>query len=165
MIKKLTDLQSPHMEQAAAKSNNTSNGFASNSATSIINTADYEDVFDHHMELDDQLNISTGNDNFDARMEFSGAETTKASIDKLTTQVLAYGQELQAEFADDPRKEVREGLNKAFALMAYTDPRESSVAGILDVKERVTVAEELNSAILGTFARASYGFFFNQPAN
>jgi Ran-binding protein 9/10 len=163
MIKKLTELQSPRISPRTKQSH--SNGFSS-SNSHLPNAADYEDVFDHQMELDDQLDISTGppfSASFDDHMEFMEPDDLKARIDALTTQVIVYGQELRAEFNDDTSKEVREGLKQAFALMAYTDPRESSVAGILDIRERVVVAEELNSAILGMFMNhLSLPFTFQQ---
>lgn len=67
----------------------------------------------------------------------------------LTQVALLYGQSLQAEYAGDDRREVRTALEEIFSLMAYQNPlKESKVAHLLDRKGRVTVAEELNSAIL-----------------
>lgn len=64
-------------------------------------------------------------------------------------KTVAYGQQLQAEFKDDPRREVQKALMDIFALMAYKDPLQSKeMAYLLDKKGRVAVAEELNSAIL-----------------
>ena len=63
---------------------------------------------------------------------------------------MLYGQELQLEFKDDPRREVKQALEDTFALIAYPDARESSLAPLLEVDGRTPVAEELNCAILGT---------------
>lgn len=68
---------------------------------------------------------------------------------KLMLTALTYGRELQKEFKDDPRREVKEALEETFALIAYPDARESSLAHLLEEDDRVPVAEELNSAILG----------------
>lgn len=68
---------------------------------------------------------------------------------ELVNDALQYGQELQSEFKDDSRREVKQALKDTFALIAYPDARESSLASLLEAEGRVTVAEELNSAILG----------------
>lgn len=99
--------------------------------------------------------------NFDQRMEIDGAENGEGNVDPdtadtmsadgelLVQDMLAYGQELQEEFADDTSKEVRAALEEAFALMAYSNPlKVKEMAGLMDQKGRVAVAEELNSAIL-----------------
>lgn len=102
--------------------------------------------------------------NFDQRMEIDGAENGEGNVDPdtadtmsadgelLVQDMLAYGQELQEEFADDTSKEVRAALEEAFALMAYSNPlKVKEMAGLMDQKGRVAVAEELNSAILSMF--------------
>lgn len=67
----------------------------------------------------------------------------------LAQDALQYGQALQAEYADDERREVRTALKDIFGLMAYQNPlKESKLSHLLDRKGRVAVAEELNSAIL-----------------
>ncbi len=72
----------------------------------------------------------------------------------LAHEALAYGQALYAEYANDPRNEIRDVLQDVFSLMAYAIPlKEKEVAHLLDRKERVAVAEELNSAILGELQR------------
>ena len=68
----------------------------------------------------------------------------------LLTDALAYGQRLHEDYRDDPREEVRGVLREAFSLLAYTDPRGSVVGHLLEESGRKEVAEELNSAILGT---------------
>lgn len=68
---------------------------------------------------------------------------------QLMNEAVAYGQELQLEFKDDARREVKQALEDTFALIAYADARESSLAPLLELGGRVPVAEELNSAILG----------------
>jgi hypothetical protein len=65
------------------------------------------------------------------------------------TAALTYGQELQAEFGGDTRPAVKEKLREVFAIMAYVDPRESIVGGLLDKRGRVGIAEGVNGAILG----------------
>jgi len=68
----------------------------------------------------------------------------------LLTEALAYGQQLHEDYRDDPREEVKCVLREAFSLLAYTDPRGSVVGHLLEESGRREVAEELNSAILGS---------------
>jgi len=68
----------------------------------------------------------------------------------LLAEALAYGQQLQEDYRDDPREDVKRVLGEAFSLLAYTDPRGSVVGHLLEESGRREVAEELNSAILGT---------------
>ncbi|KAG9724087.1 hypothetical protein KCU73_g13521, partial [Aureobasidium melanogenum] len=65
------------------------------------------------------------------------------------------GQELKAEFNDDPRPAVRKALDDTFALIAYQDARESVVGGLMEGKGRVEIAEEVNSAILVSLGKPS----------
>lgn len=69
------------------------------------------------------------------------------------TTALHYGQELQSEFGSDPSSppHFKEQLRELFAIMAYVDPRESVVGGLLDTNGRVGIAEGVNGAILGKF--------------
>lgn len=114
---------------------------------------DYNDVFDHQMELDEQLgahrthNGTSILEDYESAMDTS--EDRSASADRLLEEALHYGAELKAEFQNDPRKEVKRALDETLALIAYSDPRDGPLRGLLEEKERVPVAEELNSAILG----------------
>ena len=72
-----------------------------------------------------------------------------AKESNLVNEALKYGQELQREFREDPRKEIKQALEDTFALIAYPDARQSSLAPLLEPDGRVPVAEELNGAILG----------------
>jgi Ran-binding protein 9/10 len=69
----------------------------------------------------------------------------------LLAEALAYGQQLQEDYRDDPREEVKRVLQESFSLLAYTDPRGSVVGHLLEESGRREVAEDLNSAILGLF--------------
>ncbi|KUI74076.1 Ran-binding protein 10 [Cytospora mali] len=81
---------------------------------------------------------------------------TSLDVRDLAQDALQYGQALQAEFADDERKEVRAALKDIFGLMAYQNPlKESKLSYLLDRKGRVAVAEELNSAILQSLGKSS----------
>ncbi|KAI1250917.1 hypothetical protein MGN70_007978 [Eutypa lata] len=85
-----------------------------------------------------------------------GLDTATTDQDNLLAETIAYGQQLQAEFKDDNRREVSKSLGEVFALLAYPNPLEvKEIAHLLDRKGRVAVAEELNSAIL--FLEASLG--------
>lgn len=114
------------------------------------------------MELDDQPHLTaTISDGAPPGTDHETEDAMDVSDDyasqqaKLTSRAIAFGQELQMEFKSDPRREVQEKLKQIFALIAYTDARESTLAPLLEEKGRVEVAEELNSAILSTFASRS----------
>ena len=105
-------------------------------------------------EMDVDENVDNGENGYADQMETEDgmgldAPTVSPEQDILVAQTIQYGQQLQAEFKDDHRKESKT-LNEVFALLAYANPLEvKEVAHLLDRKGRVTVAEELNSAILG----------------
>ncbi|KAK7931723.1 Ran-binding protein 9 [Apiospora marii] len=76
--------------------------------------------------------------------------------DTLLLDAVQYGKRLQAEFTNDPRKEIRKTLDDVFSLMAYQNPfHVKEVAHLLDKRNRVAVAEELNSAILLSLGKSS----------
>ena len=109
----------------------------------------YDDMINHDMELDDHQQQAN---NWD-RMETDGGADYETEYQNLLTETLLYGQVLQAEFKDDPRREVSKALEDAFSLIAYKDPiNEKTVAHLLDPSGRIAVAEELNSAILRKFS-------------
>ena len=108
--------------------------------------ADYDEYVENGMEIDDQ---HVPNSNWD-RMETEESPVDRQSeIQQLTDETIVYGRALEAEFKNDPRREVKKALQDAFALMAYKDPfTESPLGYLLDVSGREAVADELNSAIL-----------------
>jgi hypothetical protein len=119
---------------------------SNNSKRSNVHSGDwYDDILNHDMELDDHQ--PQGN-NWD-RMETEESADNHVEYQNLLQETLLYGQFLQAEFKDDPRREVSKALEDAFSLMAYEDPLNAKeVAHLLDPSGRQAVAEELNSAIL-----------------
>ncbi|KAM0720600.1 hypothetical protein Q7P37_004737 [Cladosporium fusiforme] len=140
--------------------------------------AEEEEPLDNQMELDDQLNreyskqqqpqqSQTENnlnedDEDNEKMDTSTSSLSLApnkpvllkANDHLSA-ALQYGQELQAEFGSDPRPAVKEQLREVFAIMAYVDPRESVVGGLLDTKGRVGIAEGVNGAVLVSLGKPS----------
>ncbi len=70
--------------------------------------------------------------------------------DQLLQEVMLYGQELHREFQHEDG-EHEKALQDIFSLVAYNDPKGSVHGHLLDPSGRTTVAEELNSAILGGF--------------
>ncbi|KAL7623065.1 hypothetical protein AAE478_006744 [Parahypoxylon ruwenzoriense] len=81
---------------------------------------------------------------------------SEADQEDLLAKTIQYGQALQAEFKDDPRREVSKTLNEVFSLLAYPNPLQvKEIAPLLDRKGRVVVAEELNSAILSSLGKSS----------
>lgn len=108
-------------------------------------TVGTEDDSEPDMELDDQLN---GSEDWD-KMETEEADTS-AKYQDLLQDTVRYGQELHNEFKDDSSKIVKETFKDIWSFYAYENPRKSPVAHLLDRNGRVPVAEELNSAILGS---------------
>ncbi|TVY54765.1 Ran-binding protein 9 [Lachnellula cervina] len=113
----------------------------------------YDEYVSHDMEIDDQQDQNNHHD----RMETEESPVDhQAKYQQLTQETLIYGQALDAEFKNDPRREVKKALQDAFALMAYKDPfTESSLAYLLDISGREAVADELNSAILSSLGKSS----------
>jgi len=109
----------------------------------------YDDAINHEMEIDDHQQNSW--DRMDTE-EIPG----HMDYQMLLEETLRYGQDLQAEFKDDPRREVTKALDEAFSLMAYQDPLNAkAVSHLLDPSGRVAVAEELNAAILHSLGKSS----------
>lgn len=106
----------------------------------------YIDVFEGQMDLDDQQHgLDDGNHGQDGL----SSDRTVAKQNELMAEALLYGQELRQEFKDSFRPETRKELEETFALIAYPDARDSVLAPLLEVSGRISVAEELSSAILG----------------
>jgi len=114
------------------------------------------DEYDFEMELDEQLGVHNGAP-WEAEPEAEeeeeededDMEDKEAKHVAMEEKTITYGQELQAEFLNDPRREVKKALEDTFALIAYENVGESQLAPLLEVSGRMPVAEELNSAILG----------------
>ncbi|KAK1997869.1 SPRY domain-containing protein [Colletotrichum falcatum] len=90
------------------------------------------------------------------QMDTEDSADAPLDINELEMATLQYGQELHAEFRNDPRREVTKHLADIYALLAYANPlKEKDVAHLLDRKGRLAVAEELNSAILLSLGKSS----------
>lgn len=119
------------------------------------------DEYDFEMELDEQLGVHNpppswdNKDQDDDLEDEDDIEDNEAKYQQLTQDTINYGMELRAEFANDPRREVKRALEDTFALIAYENAKESALAPLLEVAGRVPVAEELNSAILGKCPNSS----------
>lgn len=119
---------------------------------------DEEDGQDTQMELDDQLHREaskgleppTEDIDMDASQELP-LKATHLKKDDLLSAVIGYGQELQIEFGGDPRQQIKKQLQDLFAIIAYPNPADSPIGGLLDQSGRVQIAEEVNGAILGEF--------------
>jgi len=113
----------------------------------------YDDVINHDMELDDPPVAQNGWD----KMDTESTHDSQADYNRLLHETIQYGQVLQAEFEHDPRREIQKSLQDAFALLAYEDPINSKeVSHLLKREGRISVAEELNAAILGTMTCISF---------
>ncbi|KAJ8105068.1 hypothetical protein OPT61_g10403 [Boeremia exigua] len=138
-----TQCQSPHTSKRSATSIPTKRN---STAT---------DEYDFQMELDEQFGVNNPTPSLDDIDVEDELEDKQTKLAQLTANTIAYGQELRAEFANDLRKEVKQALNDTFALIAYENARESSLAPLLETDGRVPVAEELNSAILVSLGKSS----------
>jgi hypothetical protein len=120
------------------------------------------DEYDFEMELDEQLGVHNPPPSWDKDQDDEledgdedDMEDKVAKSERATSETIAYGMELKSEFANDPRREVKRALEDTFALIAYADARESSLAPLLEISGRAPVAEELNSAILVSLGKSS----------
>jgi hypothetical protein len=128
------------------------------STASTVNKRDSTatDDYDFEMELDEQLGVHNPTPSWDSKDENEelddddDLEDKEVKLQQLTQDMITYGMELRAEFAGNQRREVKRALEDTFALIAYENVRESALAPLLETTGRVPVAEELNSAILGT---------------
>ncbi|KAK5171031.1 uncharacterized protein LTR77_004175 [Saxophila tyrrhenica] len=127
----------------------------------------HDEPADTQMELDDQLHreaTSHSNNNLDPATNDVDMDTSqdlppKASFMKhqdLLNEVYRYGAELRSAFINDQRPQIQKMLIDIFALMAYRDPTESVVGGLLDPSGRVDIAEEVNGAILVSLGKPPF---------
>ncbi|RPA97522.1 SPRY-domain-containing protein [Choiromyces venosus 120613-1] len=116
-------------------------------------------VFAQEMEIDDPAGAGAGWEEMDVEDEDgNGGVGTGMEVDQTKSALDAavkYGKDLRVEFQSDTRPEIRKALEEAFSLLAYTDPKNSVLAHLLDEEGRVSVAEELNSAILVSMGKSS----------
>ncbi|KAL6714092.1 hypothetical protein ACLMJK_008586 [Lecanora helva] len=114
-----------------------------------------EDGFGPDMDLDEPMKDG---DDWD-KMDTEEADNLKADAgvryQMLLTQLIQYGQELKAEFKEDQSELVTKTFTDMFSMLAYQDPRKSPHGKMLDVDQRVPVAEGLNSAILVSLGKSS----------
>ncbi|RDA93597.1 hypothetical protein CP533_6137 [Ophiocordyceps camponoti-saundersi (nom. inval.)] len=102
----------------------------------------------HEMDIDGE---TTG---WSDSMDTDGSDQTE--LMKLEQDMLEFGQALEAQYANDQRKDVSQTLGEIWALVAYSNPlKEPLVSHLLDRKGRSAVAEELNSAILTSLGKSS----------
>ncbi|CAI9626973.1 hypothetical protein GT037_007011 [Alternaria burnsii] len=157
MIRRCGELNA-QCQSAPASSSKRSTASAANKRNSTAT-----DEYDFEMELDEQLGVhnpppSWDNKDQDDELEDGEEDDMEDKIvksERATSETIAYGMELKSEFANDPRREVKRALEDTFALIAYADARESSLAPLLEISGRAPVAEELNSAILVSLGKSS----------
>lgn len=160
LIKKSTDLQ-PRSKRPSTSSTLTRH---SKSGSLGMGTNGHA-----HMSRDDltrmDVDVENGAGAETAIVDASPSEGVYLQQSNLMNEALMYGRKLQNEFKDDPRREVKQALEDTFALIAYPDARDSSLAHLLEDQGRVPVAEELNSAILGMFRTLLSLLFAGEHAN
>ncbi|KAL5117285.1 hypothetical protein ACEQ8H_004844 [Pleosporales sp. CAS-2024a] len=127
------------------------------------------DEYDFEMELDEQLGVHNSPPSWDNKDEHDHnghlheedededdeLQNKQMQREQMTQNMISYGMELQAEFANDPRREIKRALEDTFALIAYESPGNSALAPLLEEAGRAPVAEELNSAILVSLGKSS----------
>lgn len=106
---------------------------------------------DSRMDLAESDSMELSTDSLKSLPAFAETKSAALMHNELLTAAIQYGMELQAEFSNDPRKEVKKALSDTFALIAYTDARESVLAEMMEGKGRIEIAEQVNGAILGEF--------------
>jgi len=111
--------------------------------------ADESAVSDHEMELDEH---SQG---WGDGMDTEESEAAN-KFNELLTEAVQYGQQLRMDYPGDEGGGDKKILDDIFSLVAYPDPKGSVHGHYLDPSERVTVAEELNSAILGIHSPCAF---------
>ena len=112
-------------------------------------TAISDDGFEPDMDLDEPMKDGDDWDRMDTEETESYKVDNTLKYDALLTQLIQYGQELKSEFKDDQRSLVTDTFTDMFSMLAYQDPRKSPHGKMLDIDQRVPVAEGLDSAILG----------------
>lgn len=146
LIRRCTEL----LEASKVADNKQRSGANSTNGHSVEDTTTFD------MEIDDQVpNGSTDLDGTDEMDTDDRPISGLAKYDILQQQAIEYGQELQSEFKDDPRREVKKALEDTFSLIAYEDARKSKMAWLMDKDGRAVVAEELNGAILVSLGKSS----------
>jgi hypothetical protein len=114
---------------------------------------EHTDVFDGRMELDEkQDDTSSGKGKGK-----SNEQDNMMKQHKLTEDILQYGRTLAAEFHDTISEDEQNTLLEISALFGYQDARDSSIAHLLDERGRESIADQLNSAILGELKKCHKG--------
>lgn len=118
-------------------------------AAVVKSSMDAKKANGHGSSQDMDLDLNgADNSTWGETMETEGLDS-QPDLMELEQEMIEYGQVLQAEYANDPRKEISRALEDIWPLLAYPNPlKEPNVSHLLDRKGRVAVAEELNSAIL-----------------
>ncbi|KAL7276432.1 hypothetical protein RUND412_000571 [Rhizina undulata] len=113
------------------------------------------DIFEQDMEIDEPSNSNLEWEKMDVEDEYGSGGAAVGQTKGTLDAAVEYGQKLRVEFGSDGQPEVKRALEEAFSLLAYTDPKNSVVAHLFDEDGRVSVAEELNSAILVSLGKSS----------
>lgn len=106
--------------------------------------------FDHDMDIDEPATSYEGMD-----VEDYQSQSKTSQVKNALEAAVQYGQQLRIDFQSDGRPEIKKPLEEAFSLLAYTDPKSSVLAHLLDEEGRIADGEELNSAILVSLGKSS----------
>lgn len=99
-------------------------------------------VSDQEMDVDEPVQDGDG--------DGDAMDTEDTADSNLLTEAVQYGQQLRMDYPSDENGGDKKYLDDIFSLVAYSDPRKSVHGHHLEPSGRTTLAEELNSAILGS---------------
>ncbi|CAF0744826.1 unnamed protein product [Rotaria sordida] len=123
--------------------NNMNSNGCSTKSTDILDGMEYDGYTDSIHTMDMETTISS---------DVQKKSTTKED-DQLLVRILQFGRELHAlkqqltiEHGDNQQNDKL--LQDAFSLLAYSDPKSSPLAHLLEPSQRETVSSAVNSAIL-----------------
>lgn len=118
-------------------------------STNGRSTAISDDGSGPDMDIDEPMKDGDDWEQMDTEEAENGRNDNSAKYESILSGLVQYGQELKAEFKDDQSPIVTETFTNMFSMFSYTDPRKSPHGKMLDPRQRIAVAEGLNSAILG----------------
>ena len=146
---------------------NASNGYKLDvlkSSPKKVGTASFEDG-ERHMEYDQPQGVKFVPNRESDAMEIEDGDGAPESEDldrrhqELLKEAVDYGKELKQLFKADQSQLVTETMTNIFGMIAYKDPNQSDQAYLLDKSQRGSVAEAVNSAILGMSRCLPIDFF------
>jgi Ran-binding protein 9/10 len=177
MIRAMTEAAQPSHSRSDPATNGTNNKNSIHNGSGVSthpqngHSHAYPPIFSSDSDDEAMEDVDDGEDSIAGSLSPSvggpPSEGAPKSELELLQEALVFGQELRTEWSKDPRREVQRALEDTLALIAYTNPAESPLKGMLGREGREAIAEELGSCILGEcmsstgvpcFLAARFGF-------